>query len=178
MHTRLFRFVTTLAIMLSLWAGVLAQSSGFDPSRMDRTTEACDDFFQYANGTWLKNTQIPSTEASWGTFNMLRDSNNSILKGVLEKAAATKAKDGSDTQMIGDFYATCMDEAAIEKAGTKPIEKYLKAIAGAKNSADIQKQIAELHSLGLPAVFGFGAGADLKSTNTMIVNAGQGGTTL
>ncbi len=178
MHTRLFRFVTTLAIMLSLWGSVLAQSSGFDPSRMDRTTEACDDFFQYANGTWLKNAQIPSTEASWGTFNMLRDSNNAILKGVLEKAAATKAKQGSDTQMIGDFYATCMDEAAIEKAGTKPIEKYLKAIAGAKNSADIQKQIAELHSLGLPAVFGFGAGADLKSTNSMIVNAGQGGTTL
>ena len=178
MHTRLFRFVTTLAIMLSLWGGVLAQSSGFDPSRMDRTTEACDDFFQYANGTWLKNTQIPPSEASWGTFNMLRDSNNTILKGVLEKAAASNAKSGSDAQMIGDFYATCMDEAAIEKSGTKPIEKYLKSISKAKTAADIQKQIAELHNMGLPSLFGFGAGADLKSTNTMIVNAGQGGISL
>ncbi len=178
MHTRLFRFVTTLAIMVSLWGGVLAQSSGFDPSRMDRTTEACDDFFQYANGTWLKNTQIPPSEASWGTFNMLRDSNNTILKGVLEKAAASNAKSGSDAQMIGDFYATCMDEAAIEKSGTKPIEKYLKSISKAKTAADIQKQIAELHNMGLPSLFGFGAGADLKSTNTMIVNAGQGGISL
>ena len=178
MHTRLFRFVTTLAIMLSLWAGVLAQSSGFDPSRMDRSTEACDDFFQYANGSWLKNTQIPPSEASWGTFNMLRDSNNSILKRVLEKAAAANAKSGSDAQMIGDFYATCMDEAAIEKLGTKPIEKYLKEISKAKTPADIQKQIAQLHNMGMPSLFGFGAGADLKSTNTMIVNAGQGGISL
>ncbi len=178
MHTRLFRFVTTLAIMLSLWGSVLAQSSGFDPSRMDRTTEACDDFFQYANGSWLKNTQIPASESSWGTFNMLRDSNNAILMGVLEKATASKAKSGSDAQMIGDFYATCMDEAAIEKNGTKPIENYLKAISKSKTHADIQDQIAKLHSFGMPAVFGFGASADLKSTNTIIVNAGQGGITL
>jgi len=120
MHTRLFRFVTTLAIMLSLWAGVLAQSSGFDPSRMDRTTEACDDFFQYANGTWLKNTQIPASEASWGTFNMLRDSNNTILKGVLKKAAATKAKTDSENQTKRVRDSTRMAHARHQNSGTKP----------------------------------------------------------
>ena len=172
------RFIVTATILLSMWASVLAQSSGFNTANMNRSADACEDFFEYANGNWVKNTQIPASEASWGTFNMLRDNNNTLLKDVLEKAAATKAKPGTDTQMIGDFYATCMDEPAIEKAGTKPIEKYLKGIASIKTTADLQKQIAELHDLGLPAVFGFGAGPDAKSTNTMIVNAGQGGLTL
>jgi putative endopeptidase len=173
-----FRWAGTAAIMLSLWSGVLAQSSGFNTDRMDRSTEACEDFFQYANGTWLKNTQIPASEARWGTFNMLADRNNTLLKDVLEKAAATKAAKGSDTQMIGDFYATCMDEAAIEKAGTKPIDAYLKDIEKINTAADLQKQIAKMHDLGLPAVFGFGAGADLKATNSVILNAGQGGISL
>lgn len=173
-----FRWAAAAAILLSLWTGVLAQSSGFDTGRMDRSTEACEDFFQYANGTWLKNTQIPASEARWGTFNMLADRNNTLLKDVLEKAAATKAAKGSDTQMIGDFYATCMDEAAIEKAGTKPIDAYLKDIEKINTAADLQKQIAKMHDLGLPAVFGFGAGADLKATNSVILNAGQGGISL
>ncbi|MEP6945698.1 MAG: M13 family metallopeptidase [Acidobacteriota bacterium] len=172
------RFIVTAVMLFSMWTCVLAQSSGFNVSNMDRSADACEDFFEFANGNWVKNTQIPPSESSWGTFNMLRDNNNTMLKDVLEKAAKTKAAAGSDTQMIGDFYATCMDEAAIEKAGTKPIEKYLKAIANIKTTADLQREIADLHDLGMPAVFGFGAGPDLKSTNTMIVNAGQGGITL
>ena len=178
MRKQLFRSVTVFVIAFSICNSAFAQSSGFNTSRMDQTTEACQDFFQYANGTWLRDTPIPASEASWGTFNMLRDSNTKLLKEVLDKAAATTAKPGSDTQMIGDFYATCMDEAAIEKAGTEPIDKYLKAIAGIKTPAELQHQIAELHDLGLPALFGFGVGPDLKSTNTMIVNAAQGGITL
>lgn len=178
MNRTFTRPATILAVIFSLWSSVLTQSSGFDTGRMDRSTEACDDFFQYANGTWLKNTQIPASESRWGTFNMLADSNNALLKDVLEKAAAAKAKKGSDTQMIGDFYATCMDEAAIEKAGTKPIDAYLKAIDSIKTPDDLQRQIAKLHDLGLPAVFGFGAGPDLKATNSVILNAGQGGISL
>lgn len=178
MRTKYFRFLTAFVVLLSIYTSAIAQSSGFDTSRMDRSADACDDFFQFANGSWIKNTQIPPSESSWGTFNMLRDSNSSLLKDVLEKAAKTNAKQGSDTQMIGDFYATCMDEAAIEKSGIEPIDKYLKSIAQIKTPAELQRQIARLHNLGLPAVFGFGAGPDLKSTNTMIVNAGQGGITL
>ena len=106
---RSFRFFATLAVMLSLWSVTLAQSSGFDTSRMDRSAEACDDFFQFANGTWLKNTEIPAAFSSWGTFQSLRDSNNAILKEILDSAATSKVKTGTDTQMIGDFYTTCMD---------------------------------------------------------------------
>ena len=172
------RFATALLIVMSIYSSTLAQSSGFDVGRMDRSVEACQDFFQYANGTWLKNTQIPATESSWGTFNMLRDSNSALLKNVLEKAAVTKAPKGSDTQMIGDYYATCMDEASIEKAGLDPIKPYLKEIDKLKSQADIVSLIAKLHNAPLPAVFGFGAGADLKDSNAVMINAGQGGLTL
>ena len=174
----LSRFFTGMAVLVSLWSGVLAQSTGFDTSRMDRSTEACDDFFQYANGTWLKNTQIPASESRWGSFNMLADSNNALLKEVLEVSAATKGKPGSDAQMIGDLYTTCMDEAAIEKAGIEPIKPFLAEIDKVKTQADVIKTIAYLHDLGVPAAFGFGAAPDLKNSNVVILNAVQGGTSL
>ena len=122
MNTRLFRFITTLAIMLSLWSAALAQSSGFDTSRMDRSADACDDFFQYANGKWVNETAIPPSQSSWGSFSILQESNRDVLHDILEKAITQKAAKGSNMQMIGDFYASCMDEAAIEKAGTKPLD--------------------------------------------------------
>lgn len=178
MFTRSFRFPVALAIILSIYTSVLAQSSGFDTARMDRSADACGDFFQFANGTWLKNTEIPPTESRWGTFNMLADSNNALLKETLEAAARTKAKPGSDAQLIGDFYASCMDEAAIEKAGIEPLKPFLKKVDEIKTRDDVMRVIAEFHSTGIPAVFGFGAGADLKDSNVVIINAFQGGLTL
>ncbi len=159
-------------------AGALAQGTGFDTSRMDRTGEACQDFFQFANGTWLKNTQIPGSESRWGTFNMLADSNNALLREVLETAGKSGAAVGSDQQMIGDFYSSCMDEAAIERAGISPIDPYLKRIDAIKTVEDLQRELAGLHDNGLPAIFGFGAGADLKDNNVVIISASQGGISL
>lgn len=124
MRTFQIRFITTLLILLSVYTTTMAQSKGFNTSRMDTSADACTDFFQFANGTWLKNTQIPASESRWGTFNILGDSNNSILREVLENAAKNKAVPGSDAQLIGDFYASCMDEAAIEKAGAKPLSLF------------------------------------------------------
>jgi putative endopeptidase len=178
MRKQIFRSVTVFVIALAICNGVLAQSSGFDVGRMDRSTDACQDFFQYANGTWLKNTQIPASESRWGTFNMLGDSNNALLKDVLDTAMRTKAKTGSDTQMIGDFYSSCMDEEGIEKAGLEPLKPFFAKIEAAKAPADVIKVIAKMHDAGMPAVFGFGAGADLKDTNVVMLNAGQGGLSL
>ena len=176
---RILRFMTALTVLLSVSALTFAQSKGFDTSRMDASTEACADFFQYANGTWLKNTEIPASESRWGTFNMLGDNNNSMLREILENAA--KAKNpaaGSDTQLIGDFYASCMDEAAIEKAGVKPLDPYFKQIKKIKSTEDLQRQIAMMHAGGIPAIFNLGGGPDLKNSSMVIVNAGQGGLSL
>lgn len=173
-----FRFIAALTVMFSICASVFGQSKGFDVSRMDTSVDACTDFFEYANGTWLKNTQIPSTESRWGTFNILADNNNAVLKDILENAAKTKAAAGSDTQMVGDFYSSCMDEAAIEKADAKPLKPYFKQIDKIKTTEDLQNQIAQMHNAGLPAVFSFGGGPDVKNSSMVIVNAGQGGLTL
>ncbi len=178
MSSKFCRSLTVFAIVLSLCTITFAQSSGFDTARMDRSVEACGDFFQYANGTWLKNTQIPASESRWGTFNMLADSNNAILKDVLESASKTRGRAGSDPQLIGDFYTSCMDEAAINKAGLDPIKPLLKSIDGVRSAKDLEEQIAEMHDSGRPALFSFGAGPDLKDSNVIIVQGFQGGLSL
>lgn len=178
MSKHALRTFAAMLVLYSLSLSVLAQAKAFDTSRMDTSTLPCNDFFQYANGTWLKNTQIPATEARWGTFNILADRNNELLRDILENAAKSPGKKGSDLQLIGDFYATCMDEASIEKAGTKPIEGILAQISNIKTKEDLQKQIAVMHNRGIPAFFSFGAGADLKDSNGVIITAFQGGLTL
>jgi putative endopeptidase len=174
-----FRFMTVMTVLLSVCAGAFAQQGkGFDTSRMDTSVEACTDFFQYANGTWLKATEIPASQSRWGTFNILGDNNNDILKNILETASKSQAAPGSDAQLIGDFYASCMDEAAIEKAGVKPLKSYFKQINKIKSVEDLQRRVASMHNSGLPALFSFGGGADLKNSTMVIVNAGQGGLSL
>ena len=174
-----FRFITTLFIMASLYAGALAQSKAFDTTRMDTSTEACTDFFQYANGAWLKNTEIPASQSSWGSFNILADRNRETLKAILESAAAANgAEKGSNTQMIGDYYFSCMNEAAIEAAGAAPLKPYLDRINKIKDVKSLQKELAFLHNSGVPGIFGLGSAADLKNNSQVIVGATQSGLTL
>jgi putative endopeptidase len=178
MHKTLFTFATAVAVLFSLSITTLAQSKGFDTKRMDTSADACNDFFEYANGTWLRTTEIPASESRWGSFNILANNNNAMLREVLDAAAKKKSPAGSDAQLIGDFYTSCMDEAAIERSGISPLKPYLDQIAGVKTPDDVERQIAALHSAGLPAVFSFGAGADLKDSNAVLVNAGQAGLSL
>jgi putative endopeptidase len=171
--------VASIAVVTCLAITASAQVAAFETTRMDTSISPCGDFYEYVNGNWLRSTEIPASESRWGTFNILAENNNEILKEVLESAAATvKARRGTDTQLIGDFYATCMDEAAIETAGLTPFAPVFAAINGIRTPADVQRAIAVLHNNGIPAVFGFGVGADLKESNAVIVNAGQGGLSL
>ena len=173
-----FQSTAALAVILTLWTAALAQSKAFDTSRMDTTTDACQDFFQYANGTWLKNTEIPSTEARWGTFNILGDNNYQTLRLILEEASKTRAEAGTDTQLIGDFYNSCMDEAAIEKAGIKPLKPFFKEIDKIKTVDELARRIALLHNAGFPVLFNLGVGPDVRDSGAVIINAGQGGLSL
>jgi putative endopeptidase len=170
-----------LAVFLAIFAvsiSMFAQTKPFDTARMDTTTQACDNFFQYVNGTWLRTTEIPADRSSFGGFTILQDQNNDLLHTILEEAAKTKSTKGSDTQLIGDYYATCMDEAAIEAQGLKDIEPFFKEIDGIKDSKGLVKTLAHFHNMGLPAVFSFGASADLDDSTMNIANTGQGGLTL
>jgi len=178
MYKSSLRLVAVLTVFLSVYASAMAQTVAFDVTRMDNSVEACTDFFQYANGNWIKKTEIPAAYSRWGSFNILGENNNNALKEILDANAKMKAAPGSNEQLIGDYYAACMDEAAIEKAGDKPLKPYFKQIDKIKNTKDLQRQIAMMHAVGIPALFGFGAGPDAKNSSINIANTSQGGLSL
>jgi putative endopeptidase len=109
---------------------------------------------------------------------MLQESNRDVLHDILENAVKNPGPKGSTLRMIGDYYASCMDDAAIEKAGMKPLESILKGINKIKTSDDVKRQIAVLHAAGYPTLFRLSGGADAKDSNSVIVSAGQAGLSL
>ncbi|MBV9217346.1 MAG: M13 family metallopeptidase [Acidobacteria bacterium] len=174
---RSLRYFSVLVMVAAMWTSAMSQTGAFDTSRMNRSADACDDFFEYANGTWVKNTQIPPSQSRWGSFNILSEANRDVLHDILEKAAANKKATGNE-KLIGDFYASCMDEAGIEKAGTTAIKPTLAAIAKMRSADDVKREIADLQKGGVGVLFRFGGGPDPKDSNMVIVNAGQGGLSL
>jgi endothelin-converting enzyme/putative endopeptidase len=116
------------ALLLAALSTVLparAQHSTSEPvldiSAMDRTVDPCLDFYTYSCGEWIKKNPIPPDQSSWGTYGKLEDENRAQLKAILEEAAKANGTRDAVTQKIGDYYASCMDEAAIEKLGAKPL---------------------------------------------------------
>jgi putative endopeptidase len=105
-----------------------AASPGIDPSAIDASVAPGDDFFLHANGAWLKNTAIPADRSSYGVWSVLFDRAQQRTRELLEKAAAGGAAAGSDERKIGDYYATYLDEQAIEQKGLDPLRESLRAI--------------------------------------------------
>src|SRR5438270_11379339 len=95
-----------------------------DANNMDTSIKPSDDFFLYANGGWIKRTEIPPEYSRWGSFNQLIEHNNDALHAIAEKAAKTKAdpKTAPELQKVGDYYASGMDEKTIEAMRTKPLQ--------------------------------------------------------
>ena len=159
-------------------AGVADEQGGhgFDLANLDRSVSPCDDFFQFADGGWVKSHPIPAAYPSWGTFNKLRDDNEDALQKILDKAAADKsAAPGSNWQKIGDFYASCMNESAIETAGITPLKPDLQIIANINDAKALQAAIASLQRQGVRPLFGFGSQQDFKNSTQEIAGARQGG---
>ncbi len=150
-------------------------SWGFDTANLDKTCKPCEDFYRFAMGGWMKSNPIPPEYSSWGTFTQLADKNQQNLRQILEAAVNAKAAPGSNEQKIGDFYASCMDTAAIEAAGTKPLEPDLARIAAIKSVADLQVVTEYLHSRGVGALFRFNSNQDAKDSTQFIGAAFQGG---
>jgi putative endopeptidase len=148
---------------------------GLEPASLDRTVDPCVDFFQYACGGWLKATEIPADKARWGRFSEIDEHNKVVIKQLLEDDA--KADKGSDpnAKKLGDYYASCMDEAAIEKAGTKGIQPLLDKAMKVKDNASWFTALTELHKAGINVMFSEGAGADLKDSANGITIVDSGG---
>lgn len=149
---------------------------GIRPADMDTTVAPCADFYAYANGAWLKTTQIPAEYPNWGAFMEIRERNIQILKGILEEASArTNLAKGSIQQKVGDFYASGMDEARIEKEGVAPLAPDFKRIESIQNLTGLVQEIARLHRRGVNALFSFGVGLDDKDSSRYIAQFDQGG---
>ena len=100
----------------------------FDKTGMDTTVKPGDNFFDYANGTWMKKTVIPASESEWGSFATLYDENEKHLHTILENVSAQDNPAGSKEQKVGDLYKSGMDTVAIEKLGYDPIKPRLAEI--------------------------------------------------
>src|SRR5579885_304032 len=148
-----------------------------DPRNMDASVKPQDDFYLYANGGWLKSNPVPPDYSRWSSFDELSEKNLNALHKIAEKAASTKssADTAPETQKVGDFYASGMDQKTIDAKRIAPLAEELRRIDAIKNRADLLKAIAHLHSVGVDALFRFGAGQDAKDSNREIAQAHQGG---
>ena len=149
-----------------------------DPANMDASVKPGDNFFLYANGTWLKNNPVPASKTRWGSFDLLRQTSLDRLQILLNDASANDTKD-SLYQRVGDLYKSAMDSAAIEKLGYTPIKPELQRLDSVSSYTDVLHEIATLRTKGIGGVlFGFSVGQDDKNVNQYIPNVYQGGISL
>jgi len=134
---------------------------GVDVNDMDRRVQPCDDFYDYANGTWRANNPIPASMPRWSRRWQAGENAKDRLKEILEAAAAEKnAAKGSPDQIIGDYYGACMDEARVNAQGMDPIKPYFAKIDAARDMASLQEVMVELHDIIVNAPFAFGSQPD------------------
>lgn len=146
-----------------------------DPKNFDLGVKPQDDFYRYANGSWLKNNPIPPEFDRWGGFTQLQENNQANLRSICERVAARTAGATAVEKMVGDFYASGMDEAAINASGVKPLQPELDRLQALKTSGDVLAALARLQSFGIGAGFRFGSSPDLKQSEREMASLGQGG---
>ena len=145
---------------------------------IDSTIKPGEDFFQYANGGWIKKNPIPGEQSSWGIGNLVIEENLKRLREISEKAAASKAAAGTNDQKIGDFWTMAMDSAKIEADGLKPIQPLLDKVNAITDIPTMLSTVAELKKLGSSTLFSDFVSQDAKKSDVMAYQLWQGGITL
>jgi endothelin-converting enzyme/putative endopeptidase len=171
--------LAVLSTVLPAWTQHSASEPVLDVSAMDKSIDPCIDFYTYSCGGWIKNNPIPPDQASWGTYGKLEDENRAQLRTILEEATKANSARDAVTQKIGDYYASCMDEPAIERLGAKPLLPELERIARLNSKRDLADYTATAQfppSLyGGGALFAFRSNQDFKNSSQVIAEADQGG---
>ena len=158
----------------------LPYTPGLDVNAMDKTADPCVDFYQYTCGGWMMNNPIPADQPRWSVYGKLGQDNQRYLWGILNGLAKQTKGRNPRQQQIGDYFAACMDEAAVEKLGAKPLAPYLAQINAMKSKRDLPVVLAnlQLNMADAGFFFGFGSNQDFADASRVIAFATAGGLSL
>lgn len=152
--------------------------SGIDLGAMDTAVSPCTNFYEYSCGLWRAKNPMPPDRARWGRFDELAEHSLEVERNILEKAAQVTPGRSALDQKIGDFFAACMNEAAIESKGVTPIEPQLDEIDALRSKEQLAALLASLGKLGINGMFSFGSAPDFKDASRNIASIDQGGLSL
>lgn len=147
----------------------------FDKTAMDTTVKPGDNFFDYANGTWLKKTAIPGSETGWGEFNILYNRNQDHIHEILNDLAKHENDKGSKEQKVADLFSSGMDTVTIDKLGYTPIKPDLDKISALKDYKQLVAYAADSFKEGDGYLFGFYVAPDDKNSEKNVPQFGQTG---
>src|SRR4051812_2181812 len=165
---RLFSLGFLLFVVLFAFGQNVTAKQRFSIDNLDRTADPCTDFYQFACGNWLKNTEIPADQSQWLSFVELDERNQFTMRDILDKAAVPSTGRSSTEQKIGDFYGSCMDEAAVEAKGSAPVKPDLARIAAVKDKAALIDELARVHLQGARGLFAFYSSPDLHNADMVV----------
>ncbi|MDB4871554.1 MAG: peptidase [Gemmatimonadales bacterium] len=182
-------FISAIALAIPCFAGraqsqasstavpIPARLKVFDPAYIDTSVNACQDFFAFANGEWVKHDTIPAAFSTSGVSKEMTDANELVVRSVLDDAmSARRTKPANSTvAKLGRYYASCMDSARADREGVSPVKADLAAISAVSTRAQLIREIAQLQKNGSNVLFNFSPNADPKDAEHYIVWVSQGG---
>ena len=172
MNTRLL----IIAGMFSLASVAGAEPHGIHPEDINRDGNACNDFFDYANGAWRRENPIPDYMDRWSRRWQSGEVNKEHVRSILDEVAARRDwPAGSAEQLASDFYGACMDESRVNNAGIAPVQELLDEIGAIKTRTDVQALISRLHAIGVDVGFEIFADQDLHEPSRVIAHVDASG---
>jgi len=148
----------------------------FDPTLIDKSIDPCENFYRYSCNGWFKRNPLPADQTRYGRFDELHELNRLHLRQILEAAADAHPETRTpNEQKIGDYYASCIDTATIDKLGLKPLQPELDRIAALQSVGDLPAALAHLHRIGVNVFFGIGSGQDFTDASQVIPFYSAGG---
>jgi putative endopeptidase len=185
MKSLLLLLAVTLTVAVTLTASAQTEkpltsfpyTPGLDINSVDKAADPCVDFYQYSCGGWKKNNPIPADQARWSVYGKLYQDNQQFLWGILDQLSKQTRGRNANQQKIGDYFGACMDEAAVNKLGAKPLRPYLDRIGAMQSTKDLPALLAglqtSLEARGL--FFNFRSDQDFENSQNVIAFADAGG---